>query len=217
MKYITINILCALMFIAKSLSSYGQPIGDVKIKRTILPFSYSSQQPLVSKGWKDVQLMVINKDQLFHSIQNNGKELSMVVIVTSGCGGTPSSIKYIKEVEEKYGDKAATYLLFSDSYKATDDVRRAVFNYKYHKQVYIVDHAYGETEDDREKGTSFRNSFCSECKKDIIGVPYNLVFDRQLHVLLHGYPNFKGPLQDVPSDYIGWLLRKRERNNVSGN
>lgn len=163
------------------------------------------------KKWQGISLPVINKDQLFQNIRESGKELNMVVIVTSGCGGTPGAIKYLKEVEEKYGNKVASFLLFSDSYKNSDDVKKILSRYNYQNQVYIIDQNYGEKRDDRKKGTTFRNSFCDECQKDIIGVPYNLVFDKKLNILLHGYPNFRGPLQQIPSDYIGWLLDKASK------
>ncbi len=55
--------------------------------------------------------------------------------------------------------------------------------------TYMIDKSFYPEKrmDDRKKGYYFRNDICPECRKDIIGVPYRLMYDKNKKLIYHGY------------------------------
>lgn len=154
---------------------------------------------------KEIQLEYINTKQLQELVLKDTNKLKSIVIITSGCSGTKYALEYIDFVKKNYS-YASMYLIFTSNFDDISTIQKLLFTYKYYDQAYIVDPSYKmNAVDSRERGFNFRNELNSACKGDLIGVPYYLLFDQKGTLIMHGYPSFKGPLANIPSDYIKWF------------
>lgn len=157
-----------------------------------------------------IVLKDIHYDQLKKELDKSPKKLKWVMLYTSMCHGTPYMLPYAKEVQEKYGDDVAIFLLASDDYATANWVKQKLFNYGVFFQTYIINNSYGEFKDDRQKGFIIRNLLCETCKDDLIGVPYNLVFNQKNEIVFTKYRSYKKEGDSlVGADFIGDLLSKQ--------
>lgn len=171
-------------------------------KKTPLPFD-SVRNYTTPQSWENVSIKEISGSELLEQIQNHPKKLNWVVIYTVHCSGTEYMMNYIKEMQDKYRDSIEVYLLSSNNYSELESLQKILFKYRVELQPYIINKSYGKYGDQRKKGVKLRNEICGACKKDVIGVPYNIVFDNQQNLLFHGFKSYQN---NLPEDFISYLM-----------
>lgn len=185
-----------------SMASHAQKYQPIPFDISVINNDQSIDKPSA------MTVMEIDTGDIFPYFAASGKELLWMTIFTEGCGGTPYAMKYINEVEEKYDDKVLILPISSDKYKWIGDMRKEVADNNMRRQVFIIsEEKYGKYGDDRKKGKLYRDLICEECREDVIGVPYHLVFDKEGNVLYHGYVS-RNEKKGIPADFITYLLEK---------
>jgi len=152
----------------------------------------------------DITVAEITGPQLMETIRKNNKKLNWVILYTSGCSGTQYAIKYANEMVRKFGDSLGVYFLAGDNLKNIGNVKKVLFKYQTLLPKYIISDSYGTYGDERKKCVKLRDDICRKCKKDIIGVPYHIVFDKTAEVVFHGFKSYKNTL---PEDFITYLMQ----------
>lgn len=164
------------------------------------------REPVFSKD--GVVVKVIDEEGLQNLLAQSQKKLRLFTIITRNCGGTPNALAYEAYLNKNYDKDVDHWILFSDKVKNASKVMERLKQLDRTGTVYIISDKYkSKVSDDRQKGTDFRNSVCQECKQDVIGVPYNILYNQKNEVIMHGYPNFEGPLAHIPSDFIGYFIK----------
>lgn len=209
MKSILITLSTLLVF---SLNGSAQIKRFCKLSKekqaAFIPWAFESDSATAIRPnrWEDIKLKAIDVDQMKGLVAKNRKKLMYIVVFSSGCAGTPSAIQYYHQLMMKYRDSLEVIFIASDDYGHSHDVKKALFKYGFFAQSYIVDQKYGCFSDDRRKGYLLRNEFDEQCKADIIGVPYNLILDRQGRILYHGYRFAK--TIPIPDDIVGYFMEQ---------
>jgi|GEM_PF-2327937 len=164
------------------------------------------QKPILSQDGIEIRLIDARGMQTL--IHKSKKPLKLFTIITRNCGGTPDALSYEAYLDGKYAENVDHWIIFSDNLRDSTKVFRKLKQFKLRGTYYLVSDIYNEDpEDDRQKGTDLRNAICLECKQDIIGVPYTLLYDKENKIIMHGYPSMKGPLENIPSDFIGYFIK----------
>ena len=177
----------------------------------VVPFDSLISTPVAPTSAADILVKDINFDQLKGELDKSSKKLKWVMIYTAMCSGTPHILPYAKEVKEKYGKDVDLFLLASDDYATTNTLKKKLYFYGINFQTYIINNSYGEFKDNRQKGFIIRNLLCQSCTNDLIGVPYNLVFNQKNEIVFTKYRSYKTVGDSlVGSDFIGELLNKQE-------
>lgn len=192
----------ACLFVVTANAQKITPTDSTKLaKLGIAPFDMSVPEDSLT-------IQNITQDQFNSLLQQSDKHLKLVFIYTPYCSGTPGALQYTNEMLEKHSDSVDVFLLSSESVKRVGEVSKSLKTGDVHMKTYIIDKQYKESgSDNRKKGYNFRNTVCTECQSDIIGVPYCLVYDANNKIIFHGYRGYQNTL---PSDIITYFLREKK-------
>ena len=155
------------------INSYGQEKFEAYVAKHTIDTNY---------------LKSVDADNLFSIIAKSDKKLNWVAIYTNYCAGTKHILSNVKKTIEEY--KGVNIVLCSSApYKEIPDLFKVLRKYDINiTPVYIINtNRHKEKGDDRYKGFMFRKEICQECQKDIIGVPYSILFDDEGKVVRYGY------------------------------
>jgi hypothetical protein len=189
--------------------TYSQLSKDEKEKIHVEPFASAAATPAKANSADEIVLKDIDYAQVNDLVKQSNKKLKWVLLYTSGCSGTPYILPYVKATKDKYGDDVDIFLLASDDYATTNSVKKKLFHYGINFQTYIINNSYGEFKDNRKKGYQVRNELCTSCKEDMIGVPYNVVFNSKNEIVFTKYRSYKTVNDSlVGDDFIGKLYTK---------
>ncbi len=135
---------------------------------------------------------LIDAGKLKQLVSDHKSGVSLVVIFTYTCGGTPFAYTEVKKLKEKYKESLNVLMCYSNNYNKLDYL--AILHNKFGMSIdkyYVIDEAAYKSKkmDDRHKGYMFRNAICEPCKNDVIGVPYYILFDSNNRALFNGYPS----------------------------
>lgn len=114
----------------------------------------------------------------------------VVTIYTNFCGGTPYFFQRLKRLDSAGYKRVHWVNCSSADLRDSLETMQVLAKYGvYVDTVYLIDNIqYKEKRsDDRYKGFVFRKDICLPCIKDIIGVPYTIVFDNKQTIVAHGY------------------------------
>ncbi len=138
-------------------------------------------------------ISLIDSNILYNNVLKNDGKVTVVLIFTNHCVGTPHAFKNIETIRNDFGDKVAFVLCSSSSRKRIDDlVAVAKANNNKEKLYFIDPNKYKEYGmDDRKKGFQFRNDVCKPCEEDVIGTPYYIIYSPDNEVLFYGYNSRK--------------------------
>lgn len=158
-------------------------------------------------SFEEIAVRLINSAQLRSMLTQNDSSYKYICIFTSGCKGTPGELNYIKRSRSERGQQVQFFLISSDNIAPylVQMIQKKLYSSQYYNPAYIIDKKIGSFLDDRKRGELFRNQICPDCKNDIIGVPYVLLFDQQNKLLFHGYRGFK---TELPADIIQYFVGK---------
>lgn len=158
-------------------------------------------------SFEEIAVRLINSAQLRSMLTQNDSSYKYICIFTSGCKGTPGELNYIKRSRSERGQQVQFFLISSDNIAPylVQMIQKKLYSHHYFYPVYIIDEQIKSFLDDRKRGELFRNQICPDCKNDIIGVPYVLLFDQQNKLLFHGYRGFK---TELPADIIQYFVGK---------
>jgi len=177
-------------------------------KKNYHPFPFASfdNYNLSVNSFEDIPISFINVYQLNNLIQSNDTQFKYVCFFTSGCKGTPGEIKYINQYKERFQNNIQFILISSDNVAPylVQMIQKKLFYNNFLYPAYIIDKNTKSFLDDRKRGEIFRNALCSECKIDIIGVPYVIFYSKNSDVLFHGYRGYK---TDIPADIIKYFTK----------
>jgi len=116
-------------------------------------------------------------------------KLTWVVIFTNSCPGTKYVLGNVKKTISEYKD-VNVMLCSSAPYRRIPELMEVLKkNEITFPTVYIInsDRHKDKRFDEREKGFLFRKEICEECRKDIIGVPYSIIYNDAGTVIQYGY------------------------------
>lgn len=180
-------------------------------QQKVIPLAYSPEQVTYSlSSPADVRLMAIDSQHLAERIKSSQKLLKWVLLYSEGCSGTSLIMPYVKKVFEEYGADVDVTVIATDDYYGTAYIKRTLFKHGINLQTYIVDNKYGEFKDYRQKGFLLRNQICIPCRGEVIGVPYNIVFDANGKVVYKGYRKYTRVHDTLKgADFIGDLLQNK--------
>lgn len=165
--------------------------------------SDSIKQHELPQRWEEVEVKEISGPEILQSIKNNPYELNWIIIYTEGCSGTSGMLDYLMEMKNRHGDKINVYLLASEYKKRISTIKKLIFDKKITVQPYIIADGYGKYWDNRKIGKKLSEEICVDCKSDPIGSPYNIVFDKELKIVFHGYRVYKNSRsEDIISELI---------------
>lgn len=172
------------------------------------PFSTITNQYTFYQTFRDIKVENMDTTNFKTIIHNTNQRFKYFAFYTTGCHGTPYEIRYIKKMDSMYKNKVDYYLVSSDNLAnyLIQIIQKTMFNFHYPYQTYIIDHQIRSFNDDRKRAFIFRNELCDECKTDIIGVPYILLYDEKGHILFHGYRGYK---TEIPNDVISYFIQKK--------
>jgi thiol-disulfide isomerase/thioredoxin len=180
-----------------------------KDKRTKWPFPFTlnPESHETIQRFEDIEIMYINQQNFKDLLHFSGEKYKLVTLFTSGCGGTPSEMKYLRRIDSLYANQVSCITISSDNIAPylIQKIQKLSLYFKIQHQVYILDKTIESYLDSRKRGYMFRNLLCSECQTDIIGVPYTILYDRKNQVLFHGYRGYK---TTIPSDVVKYFLEK---------
>ena len=137
------------------------------------------------------QIELIEKKKLHNLIRSTKSPYTLVAIYTNMCGGTKYLLNYVNKAHEKYSDSLQILLCSSMPYGSKNEMIKVLQKYSVNlSPVYIINSELykDDPDDDRMKGYRFRHSICKPCRKDIIGVPYYILFNQKGKVVYGGYP-----------------------------
>jgi hypothetical protein len=135
-------------------------------------------------------LEIINKPKLDSLLANTHAMASLVAIYTNFCIGTHYLLTDIQNYIATHGEKLNIILVSSEPYKEIEDLKKVLRKYSIKlPKTYIIDSDIykDKRSDSRRKGFEFRNDYCRECRPDIIGVPYCLLYKNGHDLVFHGY------------------------------
>lgn len=138
----------------------------------------------------DDSLEIINKHKLDSLLTNTHSKACLVAIYTNFCIGTHYLLTDVQNYIATYGEKLSIILVSSEPYKEIEDLKKVLRKYSIKlPKTYIIDSDIykDKRSDSRQKGFEFRNDFCGECRPDIIGVPYCLLYKNGHDLVFHGY------------------------------
>ncbi|MBK7691817.1 MAG: hypothetical protein IPJ31_12115 [Bacteroidetes bacterium] len=172
-----------------------------------IPFEKVSYTKLQVKRFDEIPIHLINATNFSTLLSNAGNYFKYFVIYTVGCQGTPSELRYIQKSDSLYSDQVKFFLISSDNIAAylIQMLQKKLFRSGFFYPTYIIDHTVKSFLDDRKRGEIFRNQVCEECRGDIIGVPYVMLFDHSNRLLFHGYRGYK---TEIPADIIRYFISK---------
>lgn len=161
----------------------------------IIPhFSIAQKTLSISKKelLKANNIEVIDSLKLFSEVFKQNNKIKLVIIYTNNCIGTKFLFeKTIPNYKTAFGDKLDIILASSagQSKSNINDLIALLKEYNYNSKSYFIDPLkYKEYWSyDRKKGFAFRNAICKPCKDDLIGVPYEIIFDEKGNYLIGGY------------------------------
>lgn len=140
------------------------------------------------------QLLPINKDSLLSKIDHSESKYFVAVIFTSYCAGTNYVNQNLHLIDSVSGIQCDYALCQSLSRSEIKDIQQSATLLADKKNLdkahyHFIDISQYKTADNdgRKQGMKFRNDVCAECKSDIIGVPYYIIFDKNKKILYHDY------------------------------
>ena len=158
---------------------------------SVLGCKMGNAQSLYKMPVKPISTKIINKEILYNEVLTQPQyDYHVVTIYTNYCGGTPFFFQRLKRFDSA-GYKRVHWVCCSSA-DLNDSLETVQVLKKYGvyvDTVYLIDNKeYKEKRsDDRYKGFVFRKHICLPCKKDIIGVPYSIVFDNKKKIVAYGY------------------------------
>ena len=142
-----------------------------------------SQRPIAYK--------LVTKSTLYNEVLSQAQyDYHVVTIYTNFCGGTPFFFQRLKRLDSAGYKRVHWVCCSSADLRDSLETVQVLKKYGvYIDTVYLIDNVkYKEkSSDDRYKGFVFRKDICLPCKKDIIGVPYTIVFDNKQNIVARGY------------------------------
>lgn len=136
-------------------------------------------------------IKLIDRSKAINLLKHSGGKPTYVVIFTNYCAGTEGTLRIASDLRRKYKDSIQILLCSSAPYKdmqALLDILKK--NGVHETPVYMIDsEQYKDKRDDRAKGRKFRDDLCKSCRKDPIGVPYKLLYDKNGNMIRAGFMN----------------------------
>jgi hypothetical protein len=171
------------------------------------PFEKVPYRKLQVNRFEEIPIQYVNATNFSILLSNAGNYFKYFVIYTVGCQGTPSELRYIQKSDSLYSDNVKFFLISSDNIAPylIQMLQKKLLRSGFFYPTYIIDHSVKSFIDDRKRGEIFRNQVCEECRGDIIGVPYVMLFDQDDRLLFHGYRGYK---TEIPADIIQYFLSK---------
>ncbi len=223
MKIIKFNRICLLLLIFVSFSSCISSLERMtnmlnraqekiaKDKKYKNPIEFNSNIEQLGKvnSFEDIPVMYVNEANLKELISKRGK-FTYLVFFTIGCKGSPYEFRYIKKSDSLYPGLLNIKMISSDNIAPylIQILQKRLFLSKINYQTYIIDKSIPSYLDSRKRGLLLRNQVCEECRNDIIGVPYIMLFSPEGKLLFHGYRGYK---TTIPSDIITYFLGKSQQ------
>jgi hypothetical protein len=161
--------LFASVFMAKAL--YAQERHKMKV------------QPIATR--------ILDRTILYNDVLSTpGYDYHVVCIYTNYCIGTKYLFQRIKYFDSLgYDQLHWVFCSSADLRDSLETIQLMKRNHVYVDTLYMINNVgYKEKKsDDRYKGFVFRKDICTPCKKDIIGVPYTIVYNSQKEIVAYGY------------------------------
>lgn len=157
----------------------------------LLMYQSLSAQKRYTMPEKPIAYKLINKQVLYDEVLNDMRyDFHVVTIYTNFCAGTPYYFQRLKRFDS-IGYKNIHWVPCSsaDLRDSLETVQVLKKYGVYPDTVYLINSAmYKEKRsDDRYKGFVFRKDICEPCVKDIIGVPYTIIYNNRKEIVAKGY------------------------------
>lgn len=159
---------------------------------------------------KSNNIRLVDSASFFQDILKDNNKVKYIIIYDNFCSGTPGIFQHtIPKLISEF-DKRLEIFLISTEGSSTRSIKDLIlllkkYNYSNNVTYFIDPNKYSESKmDTRKKGYKFRNIICKPCNQDVIGVPYNLIFDENNNYLDSGY--------FVQKDFIQILREHFETN-----
>jgi hypothetical protein len=179
-----------------------------KDKNNLLPISFKeiTYKKYVKEKYEDIEIQLLNDSNFNQLIKGAKNKYKYFVFYTSGCQGTGYELNYIRKSDSTLNERVNFYLISSDNIAPylVQILQKKLFNNQFCYPTYIIDNNIKSFIDDRKRSLIFRNKICKECKDDIIGVPYIILFDKNNNVIFHGYRGYKNK---YPSDILTYFIK----------
>jgi len=200
------------MRIDNSISKAQEKVAKDKRTKWPFPFTLNPKSHQTIQQFEDIEIMYINQQNFKDLLQSEGEKYKLVTLFTSGCGGTPGTMKYLRKIDSLYSDQVSCITISSDNIAPylIQKIQKLSLFFKIQHQVYILDKTIDSYLDSRKRGFIFRNQLCQECQQDIIGVPYTILYDQKNQVLFHGYRGYK---TTIPVDVVKYFVKEKEGIN----
>ncbi len=165
-----------------------------------LQFNLSAQNSkFIKYNGNNDSLEIINKTKLDSILSKSEADLNFVAIFTNGCLGTRYMLKILNKYSLDHKNKLNIILANSDPYSGISTLKKLLNKYSIKlAKTYVIDsETYKDKRSDsRVKGYKFRNDICTECKSEIIGVPYYMLFAKGGKLIYHGYASLDSLLRN---------------------
>lgn len=160
-------------------------------------------QPIASR--------TIDRTILYNDVlSRQGYDYHVVCIYTNYCGGTKYLFQRIKYFDSLGYDQLHWVFCSSADMRDTLETLQVMKKYGvYVDTLYMIDNTkYKEKRsDDRHKGFEFRKDVCEPCRKDIIGVPYTIVYNNLKEIVAFGYIHEEEILK-----VVGSVAKRKPKN-----
>ncbi len=196
--------------VSNVISKSQEKVAKDKRTKWPFPFTLNPKSHETIQRFEDIEIMYINQQNFKDLLQFSGEKYKLVTLFTSGCGGTPSEMKYLRRIDSLYANQVSCITISSDNIAPylIQKIQKLSLYFKIQHQVYILDKTIDSYLDSRKRGYMYRNQLCSECQTDIIGVPYTILYDQKNQVVFHGYRGYK---TSIPSDVVKYFLEKEKK------
>lgn len=171
---------------------------------SVMSVQYLQAQDRYKMNVQPIATRIINRTILYNDVLSRpGFDYHVVCIYTNFCSGTKYLFQRIKYFDSLGYDQL--HWVFCSSADMRDSLETIQVMKKYGVYVdtlYMINNTeYKEKRsDDRYKGFLFRKDICEPCRKDIIGVPYTIVYNSQKEIVAFGYIHEEEILKVVGSE-----------------
>lgn len=169
----------------------------------MLLFKTVSAQTRYSMPVKPIATKLINKEILYNDVLSQPNyDIHIVTVFTNYCPGTPQFFQRLKTLDSMGYKNIHWVCCSSADLKDSLETIQTMKKYGvYVDTVYLINsNKYKEDKtDDRYKGFLFRKDVCKPCRRDIIGVPYTIIYDNKKRVIDKGYKRTPAIIIDLLS------------------
>jgi len=165
----------------------------LRLLAAAMVFLYSQHELFAQSFLKhcpDTNLVrLIDREKAETLLKHSGGKPSFLVIFTNYCDGTEGALQTVSDLRRRYKDSIQILLCSSAPYKDMQALPGILHkNGIVETPVYMIDSKqYKDKSDDRVKGKKFRDDLCKTCRKDPIGVPYKMLFDKNGNLIRAGF------------------------------